>query len=45
MRNKSAKKLRRLAEALTVGKTKTETRQAYQRLKNVHKINKIKGEL
>lgn len=43
MRNQSSKKLRKLAEHLSVGKTKQETRKVYQRLKNVHKINK--GEL
>jgi len=40
MRNQSAKKLRRLAEHLTVGKTPKETRKVYKRLKQVHKDNK-----
>ncbi len=43
MKGKSAKKLRRLANILTVGKTSEETRKVYQKLKNVHKSNK--GEL
>lgn len=37
MRNKSAEKLRRDAENVTVGVTKQQTRQTYQRLKTVHK--------
>jgi hypothetical protein len=40
MKNKSAKKLRKLAEHLTVGKTKSETKKVYKRLKSVHKTNK-----
>ena len=40
MRGTSAKKLRRLANALTIGKPKEETRIVYQRLKKVHKANK-----
>lgn len=40
MKNKSAKKLRRLAERMTVGKSKEETKKVYDRLKNVHKSNR-----
>lgn len=40
MKGKSAKKLRTLAERLTVGKTEEETRKVYQRLKKVHKSNR-----
>lgn len=39
MRNKSAKKLRRLAEHMTVGKSKQETKKVYKRLQTVHKTN------
>ncbi len=38
MNEKTAKKLRRIAEQLTVGKTKEETRKQYKRLKKVHKL-------
>lgn len=40
MRNKSAKKLRKLAEHMTVGKPTHETKKIYKRLKSVHKTNK-----
>ena len=40
MNSKSAKKLRRLANAISIGKSKEETRKIHQRLKNVHKTNK-----
>lgn len=40
MNNKSAKKLRRLARHLTVGKTFEETKVVYKKLKAVHKENK-----
>lgn len=43
MRGKSAKKIRRLAAIMTVGKSLFETRKVYKRLKDVHKENK--GEL
>jgi len=39
MRKKSAKKLKRLAAALTQGRPE-DTRKVYQRLKTVHKENK-----
>jgi len=40
MKGKSAKKLRKPAKHLTVGKSDEETRKVYQRLKAVHKQNK-----
>lgn len=40
MNGKSAKKLRRLARVLTIGKSKEETELVYNRLKTVHKSNK-----
>lgn len=40
MKNKTAKKLRKLAEHLTVGKSPEETKKVYKRLKEVLKINK-----
>ena len=41
MRSKSAKKLKRNAEAMTIGYSKEFTRKTYQRLKKVHKsLNK-----
>lgn len=40
MRKQSAKKLRQLAQRMTVGKSKKETKKVYQRLKSVHKDNK-----
>lgn len=40
MKNKSAKKLRRLAILMTVGKTPQETKKVYKNLKSVHKDNK-----
>lgn len=40
MKGKSAKRLRKLAQHLTVSKSEQETRKVYQRLKNVHKTNK-----
>lgn len=43
MKGKSAKKLRRLANIMTVGKSPEETRKVYQRLKTIHKDNKING--
>jgi len=43
MKGKSAKKLRRLAKLMTVGKLPAETEKVYKRLKEVHKNNK--GEL
>lgn len=39
MKNKSAKKLRRLAEHIGVGKTKAEVKKLYKKLKSVHKSN------
>ncbi len=39
MRNKQAKKLRKLAALMTQGRPQ-ETRKVYQRLKSVHKDNK-----
>lgn len=39
MKSKSSKKLRRLAERMTVGKPAAETKKVYQRLKAVHKQN------
>lgn len=42
MRNKTAKKLRREAEMLTIGKSKHETRKQYRRMKKVYKL--VKGE-
>jgi len=40
MNNKQAKKLRKGAELITVGKSKSETRKVYQRLKEVYKAGK-----
>tara|TARA_R110000868_G_scaffold287261_2_gene547647 strand:- start:479 stop:610 length:132 start_codon:yes stop_codon:yes gene_type:complete len=40
MRKKSAKKLRRLARALTAGNKFENIEKVYQRLKKVHKSNK-----
>lgn len=43
MRNKSAKKLRKLANLMMVGKPKEETDKMYKKMKKIHKVNK--GEL
>lgn len=40
MRGKVAKALRRMAEGITVGQSKSATRKRYQQLKNIHKRNK-----
>lgn len=40
MKGKSAKKLKRLAKAMTIGKSPEETEKVYKRLKTVHKSNK-----
>jgi len=40
MKGKSAKKLRRLAKLMTVGKLPSETEKVYKRLKDIHKKNK-----
>ncbi len=41
MNGKLAKKLRRLAKQMTVGKTEVETKKVYKRHKNLNKPNKI----
>lgn len=43
MRNATAKKLRRTAEHMTIGRSKKETKKVYKRLKATHKA--IKGEI
>jgi len=40
MRNKIAKKLKRLSETLTIGMSKSETRKNYRRMKKVYKLEK-----
>lgn len=42
MKGKSAKALRRIAEAMTVGKSKEDTKRRYKQLKNSHKKNQQK---
>lgn len=43
MRNATAKRIRRTAERMTVGKSIKETRKVYKRLKATHKA--VKGEI
>lgn len=42
MNSKQAKKIRRLAERMTMGKSKQETDKVYNRLKKIHKETKGK---